>query len=246
MKYVAFSGGADSTALALIESDAIPVFTDTGWEFGELYEHIAKFERVTGRKVERIAARETLPEAIRRKKFFPNHGARWCTGTAKIEPLNKWLKERTPCELLIGLRADEQARVGNTTEMDCLEIRYPLRERGMARIDVVKVCLAHDLLPRYPVYMARGGCIGCFYKRPAEVKAMIHLVPHVVEKLVELETEVQDERSNHFRMFANCKTSLREMVEAETKGTLFDVGDAWRAAAENDDVGEACGLFCHR
>jgi 3'-phosphoadenosine 5'-phosphosulfate sulfotransferase (PAPS reductase)/FAD synthetase len=52
-QFVAFSGGIDSTALALLEPDAIPIFTDTGWEFPELYAHIEKFERVTGRKVER-------------------------------------------------------------------------------------------------------------------------------------------------------------------------------------------------
>lgn len=40
--YVAFSGGIDSTALALAMPDAIPVFTDTGWEFDELYAHIEK------------------------------------------------------------------------------------------------------------------------------------------------------------------------------------------------------------
>lgn len=244
--YVAFSGGVDSTALALMHPESLPIFTDTGWEFPALYEHIEKFERVTGRPVIRITAGETLPEAIRRQKFFPNHAARWCTRTMKIEPMNRFLRERLPCELWIGLRADEPERTGNTTELDGLTIRYPMREMGMNRHDAVNVCVENDLLPRYPVYMARGGCIGCFYKRPAEVKAMIHLVPDVIEKLVQLEADVQDERSKHFRMFANCKTGLAEMRRDETTGKLFDVADVWAAAAERDDVGEACGLFCHR
>jgi hypothetical protein len=243
--YVAFSGGVDSTALALLYPDSVPIFTDTGWEFPELYQHIERFERVTGREVVRIGG-ETMPEAIRRQKFFPNHGARWCTRLMKIERLNRFLKENTPCELWIGLRADEPGRTGNTTELDGLTIRYPMRERGMTRMDALQVCLDHDLLPRYPVYMARGGCVGCFYKRPAEVKAMIHLVPDVIDELIQLEDEVQDERGKHFRMFANCPKSLRQMRDEETKNTLFDKGDAWRAAMETEDVGEACGLFCHR
>ena len=39
---------------------------------------------------------------------------------------------------------------------------------------------------------------------------------------------------------------LAEMRRDETTGKLFDVADVWAAAAERDDVGEACGLFCHR
>lgn len=245
-RFVAFSGGVDSTALALLCEDATPVFTDTGWEFPELYQHIERFEQVTGRAVKRITAGETLPEAIRRQKFFPNHGARWCTRVMKIEPMTRFLRDHLPCELLIGLRADEPERTGNTTELDGLTIRYPMRERGMTRADALSVCVQHDLLPRYPVYMARGGCVGCFYKRPAEVKAMIHLTPEVVSELVQLEQDVQDERGQHFRMFANCRLALADMVRDETQNTLFDKSEVWAAAAEVDDVGEACGLFCHR
>ena len=160
--------------------------------------------------------------------------------------MNAFLKSHFPCELWIGLRADEPSRIGNTTELEGLTIRYPMRERGMVRADALEVCMQHGLLPRYPVYMARGGCIGCFYKRPMEVRAMIHLVPEVVEELVQLEADVQDERGSHFRMFANCKTGLEEMRRSESEDLLFDVSDVWAAAAESDDVGEACGLFCHR
>jgi len=246
MRYVAFSGGVDSTALVLMYPEALPIFTDTGWEFPALYEHIEKVERVTGRRIIRITTGETLPEAIRRQRFFPNHAARWCTRTMKIEPMNRFLRERLPCELWIGLRADEPARTGNTTEMDGLTIRYPMRERGMSRLDAVRVCMDHDLLPRYPVYMARGGCIGCFYKRPAEVKAMIHLVPDVIEELIQLEDAVQDQRETRFNMFANCGKSVEQMRRDEKENTLFNKAEAWAAAAETDDVGEACGLFCHR
>lgn len=247
--YVAFSGGVDSTALALLYPAAVPIFTDTGWEFPELYQHIGRFEQATGREVVRIKNHlyeHGIPDRVRRWNYFPNHGSRWCTVEFKIRPMNKYLRDHLPCELWIGLRADEPGRTGNTTELDGLTIRYPMRERGMTRIDALQICIDHDLLPRYPVYMARGGCVGCFYKRPAEVNAMIHLVPDVVEELIQLEDEVQDERGKYFRMFANCSKPLRQMRDEETKNTLFDKGDAWRAAMETEDVGEACGLFCHR
>jgi hypothetical protein len=241
-RYVAFSGGADSTALALLEPNAVPVFTDTGWEFPELYAHIERFERVTGRKVERPQG-ESLPDIIRRQKYLPNHGARFCTRMAKIEPLNRYLSGRLPAELLIGLRIDEPERAGNNTQMDGLTIRYPLRERGMTRADVLRVCIENDLLPRYPVYMARGGCTGCFYKRKSEVQAMVQLVPDVVDELQALEEAVQDERGAYFHMFPAIGMSIAELRK---QPPLFDMTELYRDAANTSDIGDNCGLFCHR
>lgn len=241
--YVAFSGGIDSTSLALIEEDAVPVFTDTVWEFPELYAHLARFEQVTGREIVRIKRYPGgYPERARRWKFLANHGARWCTADLKIEPMNKFLAEHLPAELLIGLRADEE-RIGNLTEMDGLAIRYPLRERGMTRLDCVRVCAAHGLLPRYPVYMARGGCMGCFYKRRSEVQAMAALVPEVLDELQELEEEVQDERGHFFHMFPNVGMSIADL---RSQPLLFDPAEVYAQAADKSDMGAACGLFCNR
>lgn len=243
--YVAFSGGKDSTALALTMPDAIPVFTDTGWEFDALYEHIEKFERVTGREVIRVQPEETLPEYIQRSKFMPGHGARYCTRLFKIEAFNRWLADKLPAELCIGLRADEpeDMRVGNLTDMPGLIIRYPLREQRMALWDILRICTSYDLLPRYPVYMARGGCKGCFYKRKSEVMAMVQLVPEVMDELQALEESVQDERGRFALMFPNAGMSIRDI---RTQGALFDMAQVYADAANTSDKGAACGLFCHR
>lgn len=243
--YIALSGGIDSTALALMVEDAQPVFTDTGWEFPELYAHLAKFEQITGREIIRIKHKKFsggIPESARYSRFLPNHGARWCTRQFKIEPMNDFLTEHMPAELLIGLRADEE-RIGNLTEMDGLTIRYPLREAGMNRLDCVRLCATHGLLPRYPVYMARGGCIGCFYKRRSEVQAMAALVPDVLDELQALEEEVQDERGRFFHMFPNVGQSIRDL---RSQPLLFDAAEVYGQAADKSDMGAACGLFCNR
>lgn len=244
--FVAFSGGVDSTALALLMPDATPVFTDTGWEYDHVYQHIERFEQVTGREVHRIVSDHgTLPEYIERQKFMPNHGARYCTRLFKIEPMNAYLSAHLPATLNIALRADEPAdqRVGNLTTMDGLTIAYPLREMGMARIDVVKICVEHDLLPRYPPYAARGGCKGCFYKRKSEIIAMQALVPDVVDELRELEEGVQDERGRYFHMFPNAGVSIAEI---QAQQPLFDMEQVYADASNTDDYGQACGLFCNR
>jgi len=244
-QFIAFSGGKDSTALALLVPDATPVFTDTGWEFPHVYEHIERFEQVTGREVVRLRNERdgTLPDAIKRLRFMPNHGARFCTREFKIEPYNRFIKQHLPAELLIGLRADEPDRTGNTTEMEGLTIRYPLREQGLTRLDVVRICTEHDLLPRYPVYAARGGCIGCFYKRKSEVQAMIALVPELVDELQALEEEVQDERGRFFHMFPSVGMSISDMRK---QPMLLTPDEVYAAASDNSDVGAACGLFCNR
>jgi len=243
-KFVAFSGGVDSTALALLCPDAQPVFTDTGWEFPELYQHLEKFEQITGREVIRIQSKHgSLPDYIKKQNYFPGHGSRYCTRLFKIEPYNKFIKSHLPAELLIGLRADEPERIGNITKLEGLNIRYPLRERGLNRIDCLKICVDAGLLPRYPLYMARGGCIGCFYKRKAEVSAIVNLQPELAESLKKLEKEVQDQRGKFALMFPNAGKSI-EAIQAQ--GELFTPEEVYNSAGLNDDVGLECGLFCNR
>lgn len=243
--YIALSGGVDSTALALLMPDAELVFTDTGWEFPELYAHLEKIEAKTGRKITRILSEKgTLPDIIRDQLFMPGHAARFCTRMSKIEPYHKYLEGKAPANLCIGLRADEE-RVGNTGVglPDGITIRYPLREMGMTRRDVVAVCLDHGLLPRYPVYMARGGCVGCFYKRRSEVTAMVHLRPDVMDELQELEESIQDERSKYAIMFPSINMSIRDF---RRQPLLFDVDQVYSDALRRDEMTPACGLFCNR
>lgn len=243
-KFVAFSGGADSTALALLCPDAKPVFTDTGWEFPELYAHIERFENVTGREVVRLKSKHgSLPEYIRKQKYFPGHGSRYCTRLFKIEPYNEFTKKHLPAELLIGLRADESERIGNITQMEGLNIRYPLREKGLNRADCLRICADAELLPRFPIYMARGGCVGCFYKRKAEVSAIVNLLPEVAEGLKKLEEEVQDQRGKFALMFPNAGKSIAAI---QAQGELFGADEVYQSAQQNDDVGLECGLFCNR
>ena len=247
MEYVAFSGGIDSTALALLMPDAKPVFTDTGWEFPHVYEHIERFELTTGREVRRLVNcdRGSIPDYIKASLFMPSHGARFCTRLFKIKPLNDYLQGGGTIN--IALRADEPERTGDVpagySVPKRITIRYPLREMGLTRLDVVKICIEHDLLPRYPVYAARGGCVGCFYKRKSEVQAMASLIPETLDQLRELEELVQDERGKYFHMFPNVGMSIRD-IQAQL--TLFDPEQVYTSASDTSDYGQACGLFCNR
>jgi len=234
MTYIAFSGGKDSTALALLMPDAIPVFTDTGAEFPELYAHIDKFERVTGRVVFRIKSHlGSLLDYIKSSKFMPGHRARYCTVKFKIQPF-----EKLTSEYAVALRADEN-RIGNSNG----KVWYPLQDMGIDLIEVVRICLEHDLLPRYPVYMARGGCVNCFYKRRSEVQAMHELIPDTLDELQDIEEYVQDERGKYALMFPNAGRSIRDL---RRQTTMFKPEDVYRDASNTSDYGTNCGLFCNR
>ena len=247
--YVSFSGGKDSTALALLYPDAIPAFTDTGWEFPELYEQMHKFERTTGREILRIQPKETLPEYIERSKFMPGHGARFCTRMFKIEAFDNWIKETSAndeVELMIGLRWDEPDRRGNFSKLENVDYTYPLRDYWRWGIkDVLRLTLEKNLMPRYPVYMARGGCMGCFYKRKAELIAMVHLCLNILKGLMRIEEVVQDERGKFAFMFPNIGMSIRAFIEMVlAQSLMFDIETIY--SQQDTPRGKACGLFCNR
>lgn len=244
MDYLALSGGIDSTALALMCEDAQLIFTDTGWEHQQIYDQLTKIEAVTGRTIQRVVSPEgTLPEYIRRTKYFPNHRARYCTRIFKIEAFDNFLPQ--DAVVLIGLRADEPEREERVSAK--FTIRYPLREWGMTRLDCVKLCMEHDLLPRYPAYMARGGCKGCFYKRKSEVVAMHFFAPSDLDELQALEEEIQDQRGEYFYMFSSLEMSIRQFrTNLEQQSLMFDLAEVYAEVSQDFDKGVNCGLFCHR
>ncbi len=247
-QYIAFSGGKDSRALALLFPNAELIFTDTKWEHDKMYQSIIDFEKKTGRTVTKIVNSKYpggIPEYIRHNKFFPNHGARYCTAKFKIEPMNEFLAERTPCELLIALRADEpeNVRIGNLTKMEGLTIRYPLREMGINIYDALSICVENDILPRFPVYMAGGGCVGCFYKTKGQVYAFVNTGPNKeVDDLQELEECVQDKREKYFYIFGNAGASIAEI---RSQSMLFNPDDVFAESAyETKLMQRGCGALC--
>lgn len=102
---VSFSGGKDSTALAIHMLERHPglpleiVFCDTGAELPETYDYIARFEAIFGVTVKRLSALRMLGIEERAGRtpfdivlheryggFLPSPQARWCTRMLKIRP----------------------------------------------------------------------------------------------------------------------------------------------------------------
>lgn len=161
---VAFSGGKDSTATALLlherGEDFDLLFTPTGNEMPGLFAHMDQVVSRVGKTLIQPANR-SLDDWIRHFSALPNNRQRWCTRLIKIEPCVAWLKAHPGTTLCVGLRADEEHRTGLYGEH--ATYRYPLREAGMQLADVYALCRKHGLMPP-----ARTDCAVCPYQRLGE------------------------------------------------------------------------------
>jgi hypothetical protein len=242
--FISYSGGVESTTmLVLFGKTATPIFSDTGWEHAALYDWLATVEQKTGTQIERIKRTgETLPEYIERAKYYPSDLSRFCTRMFKIEPIDAYLKSRTPCELMIGLNYGEQNRTGNHGLIDGVKYSYPLIDLKLTREACIEILKAADLLPKFPAYMQRGGCIGCFFKRKSEYKIMAIESPDEADSVAELEETIQDERGEWFSVRRGIK-SIRGLIEAERRQMRIDFDDG---VDDEGGLPTSCGVFCHR
>lgn len=128
---LAFSGGKDSTALALrlaeLGEDFDCLFTPTGNELPELRAHIDGVVASVGKRLIEPPNRP-LDFWINEFKAVPNNRQRWCTRLIKIAPCIAYLKEHPGTTLLVGLRADEEDREGLYGPY--AHYRHPMKEWG--------------------------------------------------------------------------------------------------------------------
>ena len=184
---VSLSGGKDSTAMLLlmIERDMpinMVLSADTGMEFPEMYEHLAKLDEHLFR--ERGIHITTLrhpkgfeylmfdepkqkPRSLenRAKLGIPPYGngwpgirVRWCTGQLKTNLITKEvnrLKGELGAIHYVGIAADEAWR--------CKDERYPLVEWGITEAQALQACYdrGFNFGGLYEIYH-RASCFSIF------------------------------------------------------------------------------------
>jgi hypothetical protein len=242
MKFIAYSGGVESTTmLVMFGHIATPLFADTGWEHKALYDWLDKVEATLGVKIERVRRTgENLPQYIRRSRYYPSPVARFCTRMFKIEPMDDYLRSKVPCELMIGLNYDERnERTANHGLCVGVTYSYPLVDLVINRASCIAFLKARSLMPTFPGYMRRGGCIGCFFKSPKEYYRMAKESPEEAYSIADLEDDLQDKRSTHYGIRDGIPNMRRflDNSRSQMEMTLDD---------ELDLVTSPCGVFCHR
>ena len=209
---VSLSGGKDSTAMLLlmIERDMpinMVLSADTGMEFPEMYEHLAKLDEHLFR--ERGIHITTLrhpkgfeylmfdepkqkPRSLenRAKLGIPPYGngwpgirVRWCTGQLKTHLITKEvnrLKGELGAIHYVGIAADEAWR--------CKNERYPLVEWGITEAQALQACYdrGFDFGGLYEIYH-RASCWCCPFQRIDELRKLRKHHSELWEKLLELD-----------------------------------------------------------
>lgn len=197
---ISFSGGKDSSAMViemLERNEPIHsiVFVDTGFEFPQVYEHINKFEKYIGIKIEKLEFSTPFEymmceRIISRGKHkgqkgygWPRSNARYCT-TYKTQALDKY--KRSLNGLLfnecVGIASDEPKRIRDK--------RYPLVEYGLTESDCLKICYKHgfDYDGLYDRF-SRLSCYICPLKRISEYEIIYKEFPNLWAKMRELDNQ---------------------------------------------------------
>ena len=260
--FIAFSGGVESTSMCLLFGHrAQAIFSDTGAEHPEMYERLEYVEKQMRLvhpdfNIIRIKAHkpdgkdvDNLTDYIIDAGVFPNQVMRFCTKYFKIRPFEKFLKDKRPCSLMIGLNHEERDREGNHG-LEGVSIEYPLQDLNMTRQMCIDLLKEYDLEPRLPVYMKRGGCIYCPYKSRKEYIAMCHLAPDTMNKLIDIETTVNKRERNgkkrkKFWAAANAvPEGFKKLMENEMDQAMFAPDEMY--GHEPEVINTSCGVFCNR
>jgi 3'-phosphoadenosine 5'-phosphosulfate sulfotransferase (PAPS reductase)/FAD synthetase len=197
MNVVSFSGGKDSTAMLLrmlelkMPVDRI-VFSDTGFEFPELYSYMKKIEKHIGRKIEIVYPKKAFEEwfsgQVTRGKSkgqirgfplraFPCYWSR----ESKILPLQRVVNKED--KFFIGIAYDEQQRCSKTDG----NLIYPLVEWEWTEKDCINYLNKKGLFNPLYANFDRLGCYFCPKQNEKSIYILWKLYPKLWEKTKEYE-----------------------------------------------------------
>jgi len=197
---VSFSGGKDSTAMLLmmIEKE-MPItdiiFCDTGLEFDEMYEHIAKVESYTNKKITVLKAEKSfeylLGDHIKRNGSigygWPDFRNRWCTQILKKSVIRKYLNTKGYVIEYHGIAVDEKHRAEKNNE-NKRDIKYPLIDWGITEKQALEFCYSKgfDWGGLYEIF-DRVSCWCCPLSKIGELRNLYKHYPLKWTELIEID-----------------------------------------------------------
>ena len=250
-QFISFSGGVESTTMCVLFGDkADAIFADTGYEHKVIYDRLDLVEKWVQDfhrkdfKIYRIKNKDyiSLKTYILDAKFYPSFKSRYCTRMFKIEPIDDFLEQYKDegVELMIGLNADEiELRTGNHGNKKFVKYSYPLADNSLSRSACLLILNRAGLQPNFPVYMSRGGCVGCYYKSKKEYEAMALLNPKEFTEVQNIEENIQDRRESFFSILPGI---TMQQIKDNVSNMIFKPEEIYPVV--NDAT--KCGVFCNR
>lgn len=226
-----FGGGANSTALIVecrrrgFRPDWC-LFADTGSERPETYEHVERvrawaagwMDVTTVRWIRQDGTFESLHDNCLRTAAFPSkaYGYAGCTDKWKVQPMEKWRRERgfDHGAFAVGYDAGEDRRItkaclrGDDPNMVAW---YPLVAWGIDRLGCERICRDAGLPAR------KSSCFMCPNMREDEWSELRESHPDLFDRALEIERRARARGE-----------SPQAGMERNTAGFLFD--DAIRAS----------------
>ncbi len=207
---VAYSGGRDSTALAIYlkeQGRSIElVMADTGAELPETYWFAPHAARVLGVKLVVVSNKTFFQQVAAYGYLLPSVRVRWCTKELKKQPLDRYDKE-----MALGIRADEPNRMPSAYR--------PLVDAGIGEREVAELVAQYDLLN--PAYKWRSSvsCFCCPFQRPWDWRNLWREHP-ALYAVAERWEELSIENSHGFTW--NERFTLKQVRESsEDQVSLF-------------------------
>jgi 3'-phosphoadenosine 5'-phosphosulfate sulfotransferase (PAPS reductase)/FAD synthetase len=199
LHHFGFSGGKDSTALALwaCYESGLPLediritMCDTDNENDATYAQ-AKLLNDTVHPVEIIRGERGFWDLARWKKRFPSTKARFCTQFLKMIPTQTWINARRNegCDVILysGVRAAESPDRAKLPESEWDGYYAAKVVRPLLRWSIDQVWAIHEKysFPRNPLYEMgchRVGCFPCINSRKAEIRVIAKYFPERIERL---------------------------------------------------------------
>ena len=220
------SGGKDSTALALYmrgkQPDMEYVFCDTKKELKETYDYLDRVEALLGKEIHRLHAERGFDHWLEvYGRLLPSAQIRWCTRQLKIVPFEQFVGD-DPVVSYVGIRADEPDRIGYISTNPNISVRYPFKEDGLVKEDVLRILRESGLgLPAYYKWRTRSGCYFCFFQRKSEWVGLRKHHPELFESSKQYEKNVDTEDTENLRRYTWSQSeSLEELERPERRADI--------------------------
>jgi len=230
------------------------VFFDTGWEFPQMYEHIAQFERYTGLTVTRLHPRRSFEYWMIERKIVarkgPHKGEVHCIGNGWPSPSRRWCTREKVDTIerhcgdavhYLGIASDEAHRTNGISLSKRSHVcRYPLYEWDMSEADALAYCKARgfDWGGLYELF-PRVSCYCCPLQRIGQLKTLRREFPALWAQMLEWDEQIGAHNPG-FRGYDKVRDLEARFALEDRQLPLFRltpvVGDA---AGSNHGDGEA-------